>query len=78
MANRIVTVGSPARAELIAKNFDADAPTKVFHSSRGFSTYTGYYHGTMVSVVAIGMVSVCEEVLVNRRSHCDFVRRDLL
>ena len=57
MANRVVTVGSTARAELIAKNFDSDKPTKVIHSSRGFSTYTGYYQGTLVSIVAIGMVS---------------------
>lgn len=55
LANRIVTVGSVGRAELIAKNFDADKPVKTFQSNRGFTTFTGYYQGVFCSIVAIGM-----------------------
>ena len=58
----MVTVGSAGRAELIAKNFDADKPVKVFHSGRGFTTFSGYYQGVFCSVVAIGMVSVTSHV----------------
>jgi hypothetical protein len=57
LANRVITVGSPGRAELIAKHFDADKPVKVFHSNRGFVTHSGYYEGVYCSIVAIGMVS---------------------
>jgi uridine phosphorylase len=40
---------------MISGYFDKDKETKTFHSSRGFTTYTGYYKGVPVSVVAIGM-----------------------
>ncbi|KAJ3246409.1 hypothetical protein HDU78_007126 [Chytriomyces hyalinus] len=54
-ANKIITVGDPARAELIAKHLDADVvPIKV-QSKRGYLTITGAYKGTRVSIVAIGM-----------------------
>lgn len=39
VANRIVTVGDPARAERIAAQMD-ECPFK-HTSSRGFTTYTG-------------------------------------
>lgn len=57
LANRIVTVGAESRAAKIAANFDQDKEVKKFQSSRGFTTFTGYFDGVHVSVVAIGMVS---------------------
>ncbi|KAJ3204237.1 hypothetical protein HDU67_009695, partial [Dinochytrium kinnereticum] len=54
-ANRVLTVGDPSRANLIAELLDASpAPTRV-HSKRGFLTITGAFQGTPVSIVAIGM-----------------------
>lgn len=55
LANRIVTVGAESRAAKIAANFDQDKEIKKFQSSRGFTTFTGYFDGVQVSVVAIGM-----------------------
>ena len=55
LANRVITVGSPARAKMISEFLDKDHPTRHFVSSRGFVTYTGKYHGVEVSIVAIGM-----------------------
>eukprot|EP01040_Poterioochromonas_malhamensis_P003348 gene3350-3572_t len=55
LANRVITVGSPQRAKLISEFFDKDQTTRHFTSSRGFVTYTGFYKGVPVSVVAIGM-----------------------
>jgi uridine phosphorylase len=55
LANRIITVGAESRAAKIAANFDQDKEVKKFHSSRGFTTFTGYFEGVQVSVVAIGM-----------------------
>ncbi|OMH85902.1 Purine nucleoside phosphorylase DeoD-type [Zancudomyces culisetae] len=53
IANRLVTVGDPARARLMAKKFDKI----VFeHSShRGFLIITGIYRGVPITVVSIGM-----------------------
>lgn len=56
LANRIVTVGAESRAAKIAANFDQDKEVKKYHSSRGFTSFTGYFEGVQVSVVAIGMV----------------------
>lgn len=57
IANRILLVGDPNRAELIATtHLDKDG-SKVFYrtSTRGFTWYTGRYQGTPVTVMAIGM-----------------------
>ncbi|KAJ1799784.1 hypothetical protein LPJ59_001587 [Coemansia sp. RSA 2399] len=53
VANRILTVGDPQRARLIAKNLDK----VVFEhqSHRGILTITGVYKRLPVSIVAIGM-----------------------
>jgi uridine phosphorylase len=56
VANRIITVGSFGRAELIAAYFDKDKPIKKISSSRGFNTFTGFFKNVPVSVVSIGMV----------------------
>jgi uridine phosphorylase len=56
IASRIITVGSLSRAEKIATFFDLTAEVKTITSSRGFTTITGSFRGTAVSVVSIGMV----------------------
>ncbi|KAJ1676024.1 hypothetical protein EV182_000093 [Spiromyces aspiralis] len=53
VANRIVTVGDPARAKLLAESLDAILFEHMSH--RGFLTITGLYCGLPVSIVAIGM-----------------------
>lgn len=55
IANRIITVGSVGRAEIIAAAFDKSPALKTIVSPRGFTTISGYYKGTYVSAVAIGM-----------------------
>jgi uridine phosphorylase len=55
LSNRIVTVGTINRAEVIAASFDHDRLTTVFSSHRGFHTISGYFENVFVSVVAIGM-----------------------
>lgn len=55
IANRIITVGAVSRAEKIATFLDTNVPTKTITSHRGFTTITGEYHGTPVSIVSIGM-----------------------
>ncbi|KAJ2304797.1 hypothetical protein IWW54_005287 [Coemansia sp. RSA 2705] len=53
MANRIITVGDPARARMLAQHLD---PVLFEHAShRGFLTITGLYRGLPLSIVAIGM-----------------------
>ncbi|KAF9066992.1 nucleoside phosphorylase domain-containing protein [Rhodocollybia butyracea] len=57
IANRIVTVGSPSRALVIASHLD-DIPRKFrLESERGFQTITGRYKGVPVSIISIGMGS---------------------
>ncbi|KAI1313428.1 hypothetical protein EDD11_002636 [Mortierella claussenii] len=66
LANRILTVGDPARAIVLSRSLDGvdldntpykTIPTNVFSfaSHRGFLTITGRYKGVPVSIVAIGM-----------------------
>ncbi|KAG0376002.1 hypothetical protein BGX24_008408 [Mortierella sp. AD032] len=65
LANRIITVGDPARAIVLSRSLDGvdpatpakTVPANLFsHAShRGFLTVTGRYKGTPVSIVAIGM-----------------------
>ncbi|KAJ2744389.1 hypothetical protein GGI19_006602 [Coemansia pectinata] len=53
VANRIVTVGDPQRARIMAQQLDS---LLFEHSShRGFLTITGLYRGLPLSIVAIGM-----------------------
>ncbi|KAF7325006.1 Uridine phosphorylase [Mycena kentingensis (nom. inval.)] len=55
VANRIVTVGSPSRARVLASHFDASPKHFELASERGFLTITGRYKGVPVSVISIGM-----------------------
>ncbi|KAG6620801.1 Purine and uridine phosphorylase [Phytophthora cinnamomi] len=54
VANRVVSVGSLSRAELLAQLLD-DATFDTFQSPRGFTTFTGRMKGVPVSIVATGM-----------------------
>ncbi|KAH8111151.1 purine and uridine phosphorylase [Phellopilus nigrolimitatus] len=56
VANRILTVGSPSRAEAIAELLDG-SESEVFKlsSERGFLTITGRYNDVPISIVSIGM-----------------------
>lgn len=53
VANRVLTVGDPARATRIAAALDSVRLHKT--SSRGFMTYTGSFEGMEVSIISIGM-----------------------
>ncbi|SCZ88970.1 BZ3500_MvSof-1268-A1-R1_Chr1-1g00864 [Microbotryum saponariae] len=55
IANRILTVGDPARLAKIANLFDSSPKPFQLTSRRGFVTLTGRYRGVPVSVMAIGM-----------------------
>lgn len=57
IANRVLLVGDPNRAELIATAWLDKTDKPVFYrtSTRGFTWYTGTYKGVPVTVMAIGM-----------------------
>ncbi|TEB22421.1 purine and uridine phosphorylase [Coprinellus micaceus] len=55
VANRIITVGSPSRANGIATHLDTEPKPFVLTSERGFTTITGRFRGVPVSIVSIGM-----------------------
>lgn len=55
VANRVVTVGDPVRAERIALLLDQEPKPFKLASHRGFLTITGKYQGVPVSIIAIGM-----------------------
>ena len=55
IANRIITVGDPNRAQKFVDSFDKDTPVLIRKSNMIFVTYTGKFHGVSVSVVATGM-----------------------
>ncbi|KAF9345459.1 hypothetical protein BGX26_003102 [Mortierella sp. AD094] len=66
LANRVLTVGDPARAITLSRSLDGvdlqNTPAKTipsnlfsFASHRGFLTITGRFKGVPVSIVAIGM-----------------------
>lgn len=56
IANRVLLVGDPQRAELIAEYLDKTSKPVFFRTSaRGFTWYTGRYKGTPVTIMAIGM-----------------------
>lgn len=57
IANRVLLVGDPNRAELIATTHLDKEAKPVFYrtSTRGFTWYTGRYNGVPVTVMAIGM-----------------------
>jgi len=66
VANRIITVGSTKRAELLSEMLDIK-PFKHF-SERGFVTYTGTFNRVPVSIVAIGMGTPNMDIFVREAS----------
>lgn len=64
VANRIITVGSPSRAERISTFLDASPKPFRLATERGFLTITGRYKGTPVSIVSIGMGSANADFFV--------------
>ncbi|GAA5831549.1 hypothetical protein JCM5353_000433 [Sporobolomyces roseus] len=54
-ANRILTVGDPARLHRVAKHLDEWPEPFQRVSQRGYTTVTGRYRGVPVSIIAIGM-----------------------
>jgi len=55
VANRILSVGDPKRADLIASLLDEPVKNFVWPSPRGFIIYTGLKNGTPITVIATGM-----------------------
>ncbi|KAF8154900.1 nucleoside phosphorylase domain-containing protein [Crassisporium funariophilum] len=76
VANRIITVGSPSRANVIATFLDKLPKSFVLSSERGFLTITGRYKGTPISIVSIGMGSPNMDFFVREIREC--VTGDLL
>lgn len=54
LAQRVVTVGSLSRAQTLLQALDEPDKASVVTSSRGFTTYTGTFGSTPVSIVATG------------------------
>ncbi|GAA5996018.1 hypothetical protein JCM5350_000537 [Sporobolomyces pararoseus] len=54
-ANRILTVGDPARLHRISKHLDEWPEPFEKVSQRGYTTITGRYKGVPISLIAIGM-----------------------
>ncbi|KAH8091387.1 purine and uridine phosphorylase [Cristinia sonorae] len=70
VANRIVTVGAPSRAERIATYLDSSPKPFVLNTERGFLTITGRYKGVPVSIVSIGMGSPNMDFFVREAREC--------
>eukprot|EP01128_Nolandella_sp_AFSM9_P008101 TRINITY_DN466_c0_g1_i2.p1 TRINITY_DN466_c0_g1~~TRINITY_DN466_c0_g1_i2.p1 ORF type:complete len:376 (+),score=85.30 TRINITY_DN466_c0_g1_i2:96-1130(+) len=70
LANRVVLVGDPNRAKLISSFFDDVDNLFVRSSNRGFTTYTGRFNGTPVSVMAIGMGLAMMDFAVREARYC--------
>uniref|UniRef100_A0A0W0F9X7 Nucleoside phosphorylase domain-containing protein n=1 Tax=Moniliophthora roreri TaxID=221103 RepID=A0A0W0F9X7_MONRR len=70
VANRIVTVGSPSRARIIAKFLDETPKPFTLESERGFLTITGRYKGTPITVLSIGMGAPNMDFFVREVREC--------
>jgi uridine phosphorylase len=55
VANRVILVGDPDRAKLIASLLDDPDQTFTYFSNRGFTTYTGTYQKVPVTIMGMGM-----------------------
>ncbi|KAH0791064.1 purine and uridine phosphorylase [Histomonas meleagridis] len=72
VANRIITVGDPNRANKFKECFDKDSPVIIRQSNMIYATYTGKFHGVPVSVIATGMgFAMVEMLLVQIRAIVD-------
>ncbi|KAF9457116.1 nucleoside phosphorylase domain-containing protein [Collybia nuda] len=70
VANRIITVGSPSRANAIAAFLDTNPKPFVLTSERGFLTITGRYKGVPISIISIGMGSPNMDFFVREAREC--------
>lgn len=64
VANRILSVGDPMRAQKLSQALDKDTPVIVRQSNMIFCTYTGKYKGVPVSIIATGMGFAMAELMV--------------
>lgn len=58
LASRVVVVGAPARAKMLAGFLEPENPNEglfTLATDRGFTTYTGLFEGRRLSVCSIGM-----------------------
>lgn len=55
VANRVILVGDPDRAKLLATLLDDPDKTFTYFSNRGFTTYTGTYQKVPVTIMGMGM-----------------------
>jgi len=55
LANRVLIMGDPERAKRISGLLDQDKKIFCRATTRGFTTYTGFYKGIPMSIMAIGM-----------------------
>ena len=63
-------MGSPSRADRIARLFDASPKPFRLATERGFMTITGRYHGVPISIVSIGMGSPNADFFVREVREC--------
>ncbi|KAF8220001.1 purine and uridine phosphorylase [Tricholoma matsutake] len=70
VANRVLTVGSPSRANAVATLLDASPKPLVLSSERGFLTFTGRYKGIPISIISIGMGSSNMDFFVREVREC--------
>ncbi|EAU87144.2 uridine phosphorylase [Coprinopsis cinerea okayama7 len=70
VANRIITVGSPSRANGLASLLDAEPKPFVLSSERGFLTITGRFRNVPVSIVSIGMGSPNMDFFIREVREC--------
>ncbi|KIJ33033.1 hypothetical protein M422DRAFT_52594 [Sphaerobolus stellatus SS14] len=76
VANRIITVGPPARARSIASLLSPEPAPFVLESDRGFLTITGLFNGVPVSICAIGMGASNADFFVREVREC--ITRDMV
>jgi len=69
LANRVLIVGDPKRAEMLVSMFDKPETTFSCKSGRGFNTYTGRKNGVPISVMAIGMGIPMTDFMVRESRH---------
>ncbi|EKM77528.1 hypothetical protein AGABI1DRAFT_115113 [Agaricus bisporus var. burnettii JB137-S8] len=76
VANRIITVGTPSRARIIAQYLDKNPQPFEVSSERGFLTITGRYLGVPLSIISIGMGSPNMDFFVREVREC--LRGDMI
>jgi len=70
IANRILIVGPPSRAEKLSKFLDKKPKPFRLDTDRGFLTFTGRYGGVPISIAAIGMGSSSADFFIREAREC--------